>query len=223
MTLFSVRIQAILVRSSELTQIYIQLSIQIRTLKQLQSVAPATPAVTPSNTPKAKVVDLPDVSPTAIPPPLTPTDSSSSTSTIKDPNRPPTPSNLAELRATQARVDAKILTSDSREDALDLLRILQAALRANSDAQVIKALQIEKTEWPEAIKTLQRALEDPKLAVNRSLEEERKEEDADRFLHREFMEEGIGALRRLSAGKDADQSLPPVCLRWSFIRRWFSS
>jgi hypothetical protein len=89
----------------------------------------------------------------------------------------------------------------------------------------------------EAIKTLQRALEDPRLSTRRtsvqlneglqfdldpsytrilpsplgSIGEAAIEVD-DGLTHREFMEEGVSALRRMSG--DRDQSLPAVCVPW---------
>ena len=77
----------------------------------------------------------------------------------------------------------------------------------------------------EAIKTLQRALEDPRLSIPSSARRSpsasslssdthfvdpfNEEADGDEeSIHREFIEEEIGALRRLSG--DGERPLPPV-------------
>ena len=49
--------------------------------------------------------------------------------------------------------------SDREMDAADLRQLMQAALQTTSDAEMIEVLQVGHEEMPEAIKTLQRALE----------------------------------------------------------------
>jgi abelson tyrosine-protein kinase 1 len=111
---------------------------------------------------------------------------------------------------------------------------MRAALAANDDAEMIDVLQIARSEMPEAIKTLQRALErvvednrveaeespieSPLLLRSEALQstnsggddtENRRTADT---LDREFIESGIDALRRLSTG--ADLGLPS----WTITR-----
>lgn len=138
------------------------------------------------------------------------------------------------------------LARNTQLDRLDLAQTIQTALRSNNDANLIEVLQVEKTEMKEAIKTLQRALEEPRLTVpgsnptspvtsrllpgtdsvpilapeiskeksTRNLASEGEEELC---IHREFIEEEIGALRRISG--DADCSLPSVSLnQYQFLR-----
>ena len=62
---------------------------------------------------------------------------------------------LAELQAVTARQNER----DAAHDAQDLRQLLRAAIQANSDVEMIKVLQVGRDEMPEAIKTLQRALE----------------------------------------------------------------
>jgi abelson tyrosine-protein kinase 1 len=66
------------------------------------------------------------------------------------------PAQCAALIATlQERQNA----ADAAHDAADLARVLKGALSAGSDADVLAVLQIGRDEIPEAVKTLQRALE----------------------------------------------------------------
>ena len=62
---------------------------------------------------------------------------------------------LAQLQTVTARQNER----DAALDAQDLRRVLRGALQANSDAEMIRTLQVGRDEMPEAIKTLQRALE----------------------------------------------------------------
>lgn len=48
---------------------------------------------------------------------------------------------------------------DSAHDTADLRQVMQAALQTGGDAEIIDILQVSRHEMPEAIKTLQRALE----------------------------------------------------------------
>ncbi|TFK36539.1 hypothetical protein BDQ12DRAFT_755204 [Crucibulum laeve] len=100
---------------------------------------------------------------------------------------------LKELHSKQNFEDADFDTSDMRH-------LMRCALQTGSDADLVAFLQIVREEMPEAIKSLQRALESssstlPSAALDR---------DA---LHQEFMESGIDALRRLSQDV-ADSVLP---------------
>ena len=49
--------------------------------------------------------------------------------------------------------------SDREMDAADLRQLMKAALQTTSDAEMIEVLQVGHQEMPDAIKTLQRALE----------------------------------------------------------------
>ncbi|KAG6879267.1 hypothetical protein C0992_003940, partial [Termitomyces sp. T32_za158] len=62
---------------------------------------------------------------------------------------------LPELQTVQASQDAQDLAHDSE----DLRTLIRAALRTGSDVEIFRLLQIAREEMPEAIKTLQRALE----------------------------------------------------------------
>ena len=48
---------------------------------------------------------------------------------------------------------------DAHRDAADLRQLMRSALQTNDDLEMIKVLQVGRDEMPEAIKTLQRALE----------------------------------------------------------------
>ena len=116
---------------------------------------------------------------------------------------------------------------DRAHDAADLRQLMRTALSAKDDVAMFKVLQIAHSEMPEAIKTLERALErvveDGQLDVEESatalpssqVEEAGKANgpsvdpsntSASQFsadtLDREFIETGINALRRLSKGTD---------------------
>lgn len=117
---------------------------------------------------------------------------------------------LNALRATQN-------AQDRAHDAADLRQLMRAALATNDDSSMIEALQIARSEMPEAIKTLQRALErvveDGQLDAEESTTplllapafdsgntgESRRSADT---LDREFIETGIDALCRMSRGTD---------------------
>jgi abelson tyrosine-protein kinase 1/abelson tyrosine-protein kinase 2 len=107
---------------------------------------------------------------------------------------------------------------------------MRTALAANDDAAMIEVLQIARSEMPEAIKTMQRALEhvvdDGRIEADESSftlpspsspEDMRVSADSSSggsgdTLDREFIETGIDALRRLSTG--ADLGLPS----WTITR-----
>ena len=84
-------------------------------------------------------------------------------------------------------------------DAEDLRQIMKNALHATDDATMIEILEVGRGEWPDAVKTLQRKLEEETEKSSKSPQE------ADQ-LHREFIESGIDSLRRISGG--SDRSLP---------------
>ena len=109
---------------------------------------------------------------------------------------------------------------DRVHDAADLRQLMRTALATNDDASMIEVLQIARSEMPEAIKTLQRALErvvedgqeaeesavlmrppSPEDGDHPSVESGASRRSAD-TLDREFIETGIDALRRLSQGTE---------------------
>ncbi|KDR78325.1 hypothetical protein GALMADRAFT_245445 [Galerina marginata CBS 339.88] len=82
---------------------------------------------------------------------------------------------------------------DAKSDVEDLRRSIKAALESGNDAKLLSFLGIEAEEMPEAIKTLQRTLEKRSKPTNGK---------ANDTLHEEFLESGIDALRRMSAGSN---------------------
>ncbi|KAI0820557.1 hypothetical protein BC628DRAFT_1397178 [Trametes gibbosa] len=61
----------------------------------------------------------------------------------------------AKLQALTARQNER----DTVHDAADLRQLMRTALQTNNDVEMIRILQVGRDEMPEAIKTLQRALE----------------------------------------------------------------
>ena len=108
-------------------------------------------------------------------------------------------------------------TLDAQRDSADLRTLMRHALETKSDVEMMKVLQIGREEMPDAIGTLERALEKFKVqakdngaqqnvkvgvegefpAVAATAKEEGFGEDP---LDREFVENGIDALRRMSMG-----------------------
>ena len=136
------------------------------------------------------------------------------------------------LHALRAAQDEQ----DCVNDMADLHQLMRSALEANDDVAMFDVLQIARSEMPEAIKTLERALkrvveeqqpdaEDSTMALPTSQEEAGKgispslyprntstsHTGADRLDH-EFIVTGIGALRRLSKGTDL--RLPSWTITW---------
>ncbi|KAH8978454.1 kinase-like domain-containing protein [Lactarius hatsudake] len=132
------------------------------------------------------------------------------------------------VRKTLHALRAAQNAQDRAHDVADLRQLMQTALATNDDVAMIEVLQIARSEMPEAIKTLQRALQrvvddvqlDAESVTARLLplspqQDARKDtgpsvdpsstgasrHSAD-ALDREFIETGIGALRRLSKGTD---------------------
>jgi abelson tyrosine-protein kinase 1 len=121
---------------------------------------------------------------------------------------------------------------DTATDTADLRELMRAALQTTSDVEFLEVLQVGHQDMPEAIKTLQRALEriterddlsrgKPALysvvaarvlTKKVSLKEAeptllgQQPEDNQDDLDREFIEMGIDALRRMSPGNET--SLP---------------
>jgi hypothetical protein len=120
---------------------------------------------------------------------------------------------------------------DAASDLEDLRRSMRAAMQMGSDVAVVEMMQVPREEMPEAMKTLQRALE--RVVERQELvgtaEEARAQEKESELplgsgsggewctrdtLDREFIETGIEALRRLSEGLEA-MPLPS----WTITRR----
>lgn len=120
---------------------------------------------------------------------------------------------------------------DYRLDAADLKHVIQQALSSGSDAHLIETLQIQRPDIAEAVKTLQRALEDPHLSTPSSrkssnssdsrspvsVEQLMAEHKDDMTIHREFMEEEIEALRN-TFSSDIETIPPWTITRWEVDR-----
>ena len=90
---------------------------------------------------------------------------------------------------------------DTAMDTADLRQIMRAALQTTSDAEMLEVLEVSRQEMPDAIKTLQRALE----RVTEGDDEVDSSVRRD-TLDKEFIESGIDCLRRMSRG--IETSLP---------------
>ena len=123
---------------------------------------------------------------------------------------------------------------DRARDAADLRQLMRTALAAKDDVAMFEVLQIAHSEMPEAIKTLERVAIEGKLdaeEITKALISPQVVEEVGQgngpsvdpsntgtyqwsanMLDREFIETGIGALRRLSKG--ADLGLPS----WTITR-----
>jgi abelson tyrosine-protein kinase 1 len=69
------------------------------------------------------------------------------------------PMDPKEIARRLARVRREQNSRDRARDVADLRQLMRAALQTNDDATMIEVLQVGRDEMPEAIKTLQRALE----------------------------------------------------------------
>ena len=103
---------------------------------------------------------------------------------------------LKDVQSAITKIQEKHASIDERLDAEDLLSILRAATHEPDDANIVKLLEIEKPEWPEAIKALRRKLEELRSVPT---------SDDEKVIHREFVENGIECLRRMSG---EDTTLP---------------
>jgi abelson tyrosine-protein kinase 1 len=65
----------------------------------------------------------------------------------------------AHVRSALRALHARQNQIDQARDTVDLRSLMRVALQASSDADMINVLQVGRDEMPEAIKTLQRALE----------------------------------------------------------------
>ena len=74
---------------------------------------------------------------------------------------PPAPQNLSPSQIIPALTSLHSIQNslDAAMDTADLRQLIRTALQTTSDVEMLKVLQIGHQEMPEAIKTLQRALE----------------------------------------------------------------
>ena len=136
------------------------------------------------------------------------------------------PADPKTVHITLHALQASQNTRDRAYDMADLHQLMRAALAANDDVAMIEVLQIARSEMPETIKTLERALEGLIESAELDTEEsttalQTTHEEAGRAhgpfvvpgktaarhggadtLDRKFIETGIHALRRLSKGVD---------------------
>jgi len=89
--------------------------------------------------------------------------------------------------------------SDNQSDIEDLRSTIQSVLDSGNDAKLLSFLGIDASEMPEVIKTLQRTLETGSRNNDGVVRD---------TLHQEFLESGIDALRRMSAGNRLVTNLP---------------
>ena len=123
---------------------------------------------------------------------------------------PSFPTDRESVRNTLHAVRAEQNVQDRARDMADLHRLMLTALAANDDNAMIAVLQIARSEMPDAIRTLERALEH--LCENEQVDAEEASQEASLepgntgashdTLDREFIVTGIDALRRLSKGVD---------------------
>ncbi|KAF8334168.1 uncharacterized protein EI90DRAFT_3015196 [Cantharellus anzutake] len=122
---------------------------------------------------------------------------------------------------------------DYHVDSADLTHIIREVLGSGSEARLIEVLQIQRPDIAEAVKTLQRALEvslyrlkEEMRSSRSSHEHESKttttveqlslDDKGDMTVHREFIEEGIEALRNM--GTDVGTIPPWTITRWEVDR-----
>jgi abelson tyrosine-protein kinase 1 len=71
----------------------------------------------------------------------------------------PIPEKPEEVRARLAELSMHQNARDRDQDIKDLRQLVRNAMLAHSDAELLESLEIQRTDIPEAMKTLQRALE----------------------------------------------------------------
>jgi abelson tyrosine-protein kinase 1 len=140
------------------------------------------------------------------------------------------------VRQTLHALRAAQNSQDRARDSADLHQLMRATIDANDDLATYEVFQIPRSEIPEAIKTLERALKHVSKCGQLDAEESTtmlpspQQEEAGKgspsvelgdkspsqcspdALHRKFIETGIDALRRLS--KCTDLSLPNWTVTW---------
>ncbi len=122
-------------------------------------------------------------------------------------NSPRTPSMLRPSSRQAGKPLTEIISvqddKDRQLDCNDLRRQIDAALQSGSDSDMLEFLQIPREDILEAIKSMQRHLEQKvRVKLNTSTIDPRELEGA---LDREFIENGIDSLRRMSK---SNTSLP---------------
>jgi hypothetical protein len=126
-----------------------QISIQIRILKQVLAL-------------NSRMISNTTLTPVGVPPPAytIPEDNEAlGATTPTSPHAQYFPSNPGEIHARLHAFRQKENERDAGLDLVDLRQRMRAALQTNDDVQMIEVLQVAREEMPEAIKTLQRALE----------------------------------------------------------------
>ena len=88
--------------------------------------------------------------------PVTPRQVADGSFTFKGPITSLKPDEITELLQTCQERQNK---QDFAHDTEDLRQVMRSALQADNDAEIVDVLQISRPEMPEAMKTLQRALE----------------------------------------------------------------
>ncbi|KAG6864758.1 hypothetical protein C0991_007317 [Blastosporella zonata] len=97
--------------------------------------------------------------PTTVPIPFPTTPPRSTTSPFLEPPTSPSTLRPSQILPTLRTLHTSQNAQDAKKDSEDLRALIRTALRAGSDAEMLSVLQIGREEMPEAIKTLQRALE----------------------------------------------------------------
>ncbi|KAG5640616.1 hypothetical protein DXG03_007905, partial [Asterophora parasitica] len=127
-----------------------------RLLEEIAKMSPRIGSASTSDSGSESTLTVP-ASPVPIPPAMDPEETvtaktallTASASRLRDSQILPA---LKTLHATQDTLDAA-------RDSVDLRALMRAALQTSSDVEMLGVLQIGREEMPEAIKTLQRALE----------------------------------------------------------------
>ncbi|KAF7341912.1 Protein kinase domain-containing protein [Mycena sanguinolenta] len=139
-TIFSVAICFVSLPSNYSPVDAIQISVQIRVLKHIQAVERARVGM-PAPTPADLSLGLENVEKNA--------KAASDTAVLRA---------IVEWNALENK-------QDSVRDAADLRAVLNLALTQNSDFEMLRILQLDRENLPEAVKILQRALEDAEAEV----------------------------------------------------------
>ncbi|KAJ7210970.1 hypothetical protein C8J57DRAFT_1097970, partial [Mycena rebaudengoi] len=178
------------------------LSVQVRILKQVQEYEQRR---------QMQFLDSPAQLVVAMDPPIDPMESPTETVVEEEDILP----KLRDMQSVQQ-------TIDTAYDTARLRAVLREALAQSSDKDMLRVLQVAPEEMQDALKTLQRALEEvqeaPPAYSPRTQDKNNDEQlqasaldtptsgPAADTLDREFMEGGIGALRRLNETATYQQS-----------------
>ncbi|KAF9255884.1 hypothetical protein L218DRAFT_911907 [Marasmius fiardii PR-910] len=145
----------------------------------------STPSSSSSTPSGLSIVPLPTI---AIPDSSQQQHSTTSTSVLS----PTSPTTLLRTLET-VRIRQNI--TDAALDAQDLRNLMREALATGSDVEMLQVLGVGREEMPEAIKTMQRALET-------LVEKERREEDEGTMRLREFQNEMAGGFQAPNVNSD---------------------